>query len=667
MTHRKIQRFLLVALLALTALSTSCAYYNTFYVARKYYFRATQGEPYRYDTSESPDISNLNKSIDYSKKLLATYPKSKWVDDAYLLWARAYLAKNDPLQTISMLQDFSARYPNSPIAGEANFYSAVALRQARRYGEALTGLEDFVKRNPKSKLVPYASLEAARTLMSLGRPADAARAAGVVVERWPSSPLATTARIARAEALFTQGDFDKAREDYRFLDQHSRDDDERLGYLLRESECLEGAQHYEEALSLLKGALFHEQPPVLPDTTGGRALVVQQTPGYDRYGRLLTRIGTVELMSGRVREALDSYQRVVDAYPKSPVAAEAQYRIGYAYEVGADDFDKARAAYGKVRDQSPGSPFATQAQQRQNTLDQLARFRTAGTDSVDRKAEASFLLAEQYLFQLDKPDRALDVYQTAEQQNLGNPWGGKAINAQAWVLARKFNRPSEAESLYWKVVHDYPATEAQLAARDYLEAMGQVVPADLIHYPEPHFSHADSVRADSLVRVDSLQAAMTKPLTPPPATVPPIGPHPPVSNPDSLGGLGRSASGIPMSAPGAGAAVGAGAVGLAAGGANAAGGVAGAAGAAGSAQAVTPQPSYGHLPPNAATSGTAPLTTVPGVGTAAGAAVTGAAGGAAALGAPPDSAAAKMTSTARPDTLRLRPDNGFRPRGFKIQ
>jgi len=689
-------RSISIVLLALTALSTSCAYYNTFYMARKYYFRATQGEPYRYDTTESPDIANLNKAIDYSKKLLGTYPKSKWVDDAYLLWARAYLAKNDPLQTITMLQDFTTRYPNSSITGEANFYQAVALRQARRYGEALAGFEDFVKRNPKSKLVPYANLEASRTLMSLQRPADAARAAGVVVERWPKSPLATTARIGRAEALLTQGDYDKARQDYRYLDEHSRDDDERLEYLLRESECLEGAQRYEEAIALLKGALFHEHPPVLPDTTGGRALVVQQTPGYDRYGRLLTRIGTVQLMSGRVNDALGSYQHVVDTYPKSPVAAEAQYRMGYAYEIGADDFDKARVAYGKVRDQSPSSPFATTAQQRQNTLDQLARFKTAGSDSLDRRAEASFLLAEQYLFQLDKPDRALAVYQTAEMQNNGNPWAAKAINAQAWVLSRKLNKSSAAESLFWKVVHEYPATEAQLAARDYLEEMGATVPTELIKLPEQRFTHTDSTRADSLVHADSLHMAMMKPLTPPPP-VEPIGPHPPGAHPDSLGHFGPGSSGYGMSMPsdsiyrppyavppydstrykpgapvadshsGSRAAVGIGvaggvAAGVAAGGASAGGAAAGGAGAAGaSATGVTPQPSYGHLPPGAAT---APTTS----GAAAGAAGAAGAGAAASsLSAPPDSGAARMTSPAPPDTLRRRPDNGFRPRGFKIQ
>ena len=156
------RRALTIALLGLAVLSSSCAYFNTFYVARKYYFRATGGAPYRFESTDSPDITNINKSIDYSKKLLASYPKSKWVDDAYLLWARGYLAKNDPLQTVTMLQDFTTRYPNSPLTGEANFYRAVALRQARRYGESLIALDDFTKHNPKSNLLPYAYLESAR-------------------------------------------------------------------------------------------------------------------------------------------------------------------------------------------------------------------------------------------------------------------------------------------------------------------------------------------------------------------------------------------------------------------------------------------------------------------------------------------------------------------------
>jgi TolA-binding protein len=527
----------LLALALASALATSCAYYNTMYMARKYYFRATTGAPYVVDKNDSPDISTINKSMEYSKKLIANYPKSKWVDDAYLLWARGFLLKNDPIQCITMLEDFATHYPGSPMIAEALFYKGVAQRQARRYTDALTTFDEFLQKKGSRYLVPYAQLERSRALMSLDRPAEATVAATVILDRWPKSPLAVTARLARAQAEFDQGAFTKAREDYQYLGQRSRSDDERLDYLLREAECLESGRRFDEGLSLLHGALGHEHPPVLPDTTGGRPLVVQQTPGYDRYGRLLIRIGTLQLMAGKVNDALDAYRRVVAAYPKTPVAAEAQYRIGYAQEIGADDFEKARAEYAKVRDISPGSPFADQAQQRQNTLDQLVRFRSATGDSTDQRAEAGFLLAEQYLFQLDKPERALGEYRKIESTYKGTPWAGKAINAQAWVLRHKFDRPAAAESLLRRVVNEYPATEAQLAARDYLEGMGQEVTADLIQLPSPpRHTRADSLRADSIFVADSIRYALARPLTPPPVTTPPLGMRA-GPQPDSLGRL----------------------------------------------------------------------------------------------------------------------------------
>ena len=76
-----------LALLVSCALA-SCAYYNTFYLARKYYFKATDGAPYEVDRDGSTQRSNYTKSADYSKKLLGVYPRSKWVSEAWLMWAR---------------------------------------------------------------------------------------------------------------------------------------------------------------------------------------------------------------------------------------------------------------------------------------------------------------------------------------------------------------------------------------------------------------------------------------------------------------------------------------------------------------------------------------------------------------------------------------------------
>ncbi|HKQ56300.1 MAG TPA: tetratricopeptide repeat protein, partial [Candidatus Eisenbacteria bacterium] len=189
MTHR-VRRFSWLAALALVAaLGSSCAYYNTFYLAKKYYATATDGMPYAVEKVTGAQAGNYQKSIDYSKKVITNYPKSKHVDDAYLMWAKSLLGKEDPLQTVNMLLDFSPRYPNSQLKDEARFYLGVAYRQARKYREALVPLEEFLEKEPKHELAPYAHLERARALASLNRHADAAAAAGQIVERFPGSPL----------------------------------------------------------------------------------------------------------------------------------------------------------------------------------------------------------------------------------------------------------------------------------------------------------------------------------------------------------------------------------------------------------------------------------------------------------------------------------------------
>ena len=69
-----------IAVLLLASLTASCAYYNTFYLAKKYYMKATNGEPYEVDRDGTTQRTNYTKSADYSKKLLGVYPSpSTWM------------------------------------------------------------------------------------------------------------------------------------------------------------------------------------------------------------------------------------------------------------------------------------------------------------------------------------------------------------------------------------------------------------------------------------------------------------------------------------------------------------------------------------------------------------------------------------------------------------
>jgi TolA-binding protein len=482
----------IVFALLLVETTASCAYYNTMYLARRYYDRATPNAPY---VSEKPDpsaVANFNKSIDYSKRLIADYPKSKWVDDAYLLWARSLLGRDDPIGTVNMLKDFRTRYPQSPLKDDALFYLGVGARKARMYTDALAAFDEFVKEAPKNDLMPYALLERSRVLMSLDRPADAAQSASQVLERYPRSVQREQAMALRADALLAQGEYDRARSDYRELQVRARTDEERFTALLKEADCLESARRYDDDLALLRDAQGHEQEP---QANGGGGIVLDQA-SVDRWGRLALRIGTAEVLAGRKEPALDAYRRVVDQMPRTLLAAEAQYRIGYAYEILTDDFETARSEYAKVQNVAAGSAFIAQANQRQTNLQRLIQYRSgAGPDSVGKKAEAGFMLAELYLFQLDKPERALEEYRKLSQANVGTAYAGKALNAEAWVLRNKLNRQSEADSVLWTVVREYPKTEAQVDARDYLERLGVEVPSNLIQLPEkPLLASVDTTK-----------------------------------------------------------------------------------------------------------------------------------------------------------------------------
>ena len=492
---------------ALCLLGSSCAYYNTYFLAKKYYNNATLKEPYIVDKDRADPGAgaNFRKAIDYSKKVLSQYPKSKWVDDAYLMWARSLL-NDDPLQTINMLQDFTTRYPKSPVTPEARFYLGVAYRLSRKYKESVRTLDEFLAMSPKHNLVPYAYLERARGLVALERWQEAAASSRQIIDHYPKSVLLTPARLTHAEAAFNQKDFAAARADYVTLGREARTDEERLTYLFREADCLEAAHQYDQELHLLTDAQSHEIPPPSQEIAPGAP--APPPPPNDRYGRIMIRIGTAHLLAGQLDQALTSYRSVVKDYPRTAIAAESQYRVGYAYETQADDFVKARDEYLRIKDiGAPQSAFLTQGEQRATNLGKITQFKGNSRDTVESKAESRFLLAEQYLFQLDKPERAVQEYEKIGQDFQGTRWEAKALLAKGWVLEHKLDRAREADSLWWQVVYHHPATESQLAARDYLERDGATVDESLIKLPEKPL----------------LAAGPDTTLTPPPSTTDSLG------------------------------------------------------------------------------------------------------------------------------------------------
>ncbi len=188
--------------------------------------------------------------------------------------------------------------------------------------------------------------------------------------------------------------------------------------------------------------------------------------------KVMLREGTVLAKMERPWDAIEAYEQVVAEYPRTPFAAEAQYQIGYTCEIYLEDFPEAQAAYEKVSTQGR-SAFTDAAQRKaRNLKDTMARLQATAQDtsgSANKAAvEARFMKAELYLFQQDKPERALEEYRGIENDFAGSDYAGKAALAQAWVQFYAMADTARGRAQYADVMRQYANTEYGRRARRLL-------------------------------------------------------------------------------------------------------------------------------------------------------------------------------------------------------
>ena len=111
---------IVLALAALLASSAGCAYYNTFYLARKYYRLAEIEEQKNTTGKVAPSASqNYDKVIKQCSKVLQRYGKSKWADDAMLLMGQAYYGQEQYSNARRWFSEVTSRFPDSELVPDA--------------------------------------------------------------------------------------------------------------------------------------------------------------------------------------------------------------------------------------------------------------------------------------------------------------------------------------------------------------------------------------------------------------------------------------------------------------------------------------------------------------------------------------------------------------------
>jgi TolA-binding protein len=555
-------------------LTSGCAYFNTFYHAKKYYGQAVRAQERGVlgtgsataasgqmqgnlsgqipgnlpgqnpgqsgqlpgQVGSQPPSGNqaadelFRKCIEKCEKILEKHRGSKWADDAQLLMAQSYYGRGDHLTAAGEFQAFTEMFPESDKLPDAIYWQGLTAFALERYSDARAYWSDLLDRFPKDDRSEEAEFYVARTAWREEQIPEAITAYESFLERHKGGEFRSTAQLDLAKILRDEKRYEDAAALSRRVIENASRDDERLEAKLLLGEVLEAQSSYGDALEIyrevaldldsnvMEGRLSPEerrarweeealrlaqaqadslnpQPPGglqpgqvpppgtlgnLPPGTAGAAAgtaapqrqrLPANDPRYAQLAQVLLREGQALAKTDRAWEAVTVFQQVVEEYPRTAYAAEAQFRIGYTYELLLEDLDAAEHAYAQVAGHGRSSSFTDLAERRSRNLATLKTI-TASGDSARaemKAAEARFLRAELYLFQQEKPERALEEYAAIEAEFPGTEAAAKAALAQAWVLFHVQGDTARGRERYAEVAAAYPGSEYGHEARRVVE------------------------------------------------------------------------------------------------------------------------------------------------------------------------------------------------------
>ena len=100
----------------LLAVFTGCAYYNTFYLAKRFYREGQKAEERNASDAPSQEVTaKYEATIRQCAKILVDYPKSKWADDAIYLMGASMYGKGDYAGAIKKFGELRDNAPKSQI------------------------------------------------------------------------------------------------------------------------------------------------------------------------------------------------------------------------------------------------------------------------------------------------------------------------------------------------------------------------------------------------------------------------------------------------------------------------------------------------------------------------------------------------------------------------
>lgn len=404
--------FLLKILLAVVLLSSGCAYYNTFFNAKKFYKDAEkerkqrlenlkkrgQSSAQNLDKPSSNEIKNYDKSIEKASKVLEIYSKSKYVDDALFLLGKCFFQKGEYEKAKRKFLELIENFPKSNFYNDSQLWMAKTNIESRDYATAEKNLRNILSSKSRDDIRDEAQFLLGGLFKHKGDYITAIDEYATAAKRAQDREIKANAYYEMGESYHQLKNFAQAVESFKQARKYSPDEKFEFNTMLRAGWALKDMQKYDEAIKIFTNLLGD---------------VVNE----DNWPICRLEIAHCHRLKEDFDNAIGWYLDITTQHQKSEEAAIAFFYLGKLYLEQKSEYQFAKDYFDKAITENPRAEINSQANALSKSIQRLLALKAdiiaqqrkialgdsiaAVMDSVDTGSSRMTMLQQSYFDSLN--------------------------------------------------------------------------------------------------------------------------------------------------------------------------------------------------------------------------------------------------------------------------
>ena len=424
-------------------LMTGCAYYNTFYNAKRNFKDGEKAQKSATAASrQSAGRTQYENAIKKASKVLTFHPKSKWADDALLMIGKAYYNMGEDVKAKRKFEELELSFPKSKLIGESRYYISMCQYDLGEENEAISSLNELLdSKKTDKKRKGQASFWIGEIQFKNEDYDDAITYYERTINDFDPDSLSAITQFRIGECFWAKNDYLKAQEAFAEVEKRNPSSDLLFESKFKVGECCYWLNEYQKGMDIFV-ALSRDKK-----FSGKLAdIKFKMAEGYDYLGELSL--------------AMEGYTQITETYPKTEASANAYFQLGKIYQEKFGDLAEAKKMFESCKNENSNTPIAKEALTQSANISKIEEYqKDLSQEDSTKSSQTLFLLGELYFLQMNQPDSALDEYMTLVEKFPQSAYAAKSLYAAAWIWENVKRDSSEAEKIYRRILDEYPQSE----------------------------------------------------------------------------------------------------------------------------------------------------------------------------------------------------------------